>query len=134
MADEPEASSETAAEVIQAAIALSTTAEVALFSGDAVAAGSGLLAAAQAFRRAGRMSAAVDACDLAIGLAPSDPDLHLLLVELYLDRGWRTLAVEKLLLLGRLADLDGDVAVRARLCAMVADRLADEPRVADLCA
>ena len=134
VADEPEASSETAAEVIQAAIALSATAEVALFSGDAVAARSGLLAAAQAFRRAGRMSAAVDACDLAIGLAPSDPDLHLLLVELYLDRGWRTLAVEKLLLLGRLADLDGDVAVRTRLCAMVADRLADEPRVADLCA
>ena len=29
---------------------------------------------------------AVDACYLAIGLGPSDPDLHLLLAELYLDR------------------------------------------------
>jgi thioredoxin-like negative regulator of GroEL len=78
--------------------------------------------------------AAVDACYLAIGLAPSDPDLHLLLAELYLDRGWRTQAADKLLLLGRLADLDADTETHRRLCELVSTRLADEPRVAELCA
>ena len=115
-------------------IALGAAAEAALFAGDLTAAHDGLLAAARAHRRAGRLSAAVDACYLAIGLAPSDPDLHILLTELYLDRGWRGQAVEKLLLLGRLADLDDDAAVRERLCALVSARLADEPRVAELCA
>jgi len=43
-------------------------------------------------------------------------------------------AIEKLLLLGRLAVLDDDAAVRERLCALVTTRLADEPRVAELCA
>ena len=115
-------------------IALGAAAEAALFAGDLEAAHDGLLAAARAHRRAGRLVAAIDACYLAIGLAPADPDLHLLLVELCLDRGWRSEAVDKVLLLGRLAELDGDDAVRARLCALVAERMADEPRVADLCA
>lgn len=115
-------------------IALGATAEAALFAGDLEAAHDGLLAAARAHRRAGRLVAAVDACYLAIGLAPADPDLHLLLVELCLDQGWRSQAADKVLLLGRLADLDGDRDVRARLCALVAKRMADEPRVADLCA
>ena len=115
-------------------IALGAAAEAALHAGDVNAAHDGLLAAARAHRRAGRLSAAVDACDLAIGLAPSDPDLHILLAELYLDRGWHTLAIDKLLLLWRLADLDGDAVVRERLCALMSARLAGEPRVADLCA
>ena len=115
-------------------IALGAAAEAALFAGDLAAAHDGLLAAARAHRRAGRLSAAVDCCYLAIGLAPSDPDLHILLAELYLDRGWHGQAVDKLLLLGRLADLDDDAAVRERLCALVSARLADEPRVAELCA
>ncbi|MEA2520140.1 MAG: hypothetical protein QOF49_2220, partial [Chloroflexota bacterium] len=33
-----------------------------------------------------------------------------------------------------LADLDDDRAVRDRLCALIADRMADEPRLAELCA
>lgn len=115
-------------------IALGAVAEAALFAGDLEAAHDGLLAAARAHRRAGRFVAAVDACYLAIGLAPADPDLHLLLVELCLDRGWPSQAADKVLLLGRLADLDGDREVRDRLCALVAARMAGEPRVADLCA
>jgi hypothetical protein len=39
-----------------------------------------------------------------------------------------------LLLLGRIAELDSDGATRDRLCELVVDRLADEPRVAALCA
>ncbi len=115
-------------------IALGAVAEAHLYAGELEEAHSGLLAAARAHRRAGRLVAAVDACDLAIGLAPADPDLHLLLAELYLDRGWRTLAADKLLLLGRIAELDGDADTHRRLCELVGARLADEPRVAELCA
>jgi hypothetical protein len=131
---EPESEPEPVAEPAGLGIALGAAAEAALFAGDLVSAHDGLLAAARAHRRAGRLSAAVDACYLAIGLAPSDPDLHLLLAELYLDRGWQGQAIEKLLLLGRLADLDDDAVVRERICALVSERLADEPRVAGLCA
>ena len=114
-------------------IALGAMAESALHAGDP-AARDHLLAAARAHRRAGRPSAALDACDLAIAIAPSDVDLHLLLAELYLDRGWRPLAVDKVLLLGRLAELDDDSVARERVRALVAERLADEPRVAELIA
>lgn len=113
-------------------IALGALAETALYGGDP-AARDHLLAAARAHRRAGRTAAALDACDLAIGVAPSDYDVHFLLTELYLDRGWRVLAIDKLLLLGRLAELDDDGAARERLCAIVTERLADEPKVAGLC-
>lgn len=133
-APEPEPEPEQLPEPAGLGIALGAAAEAALHAGDVGGAHDGLLAAARAHRRAGRLSAAVDACYLAIGLAQSDPDLHLLLAELYLDRGWRGQAIEKLLLLGRLADLDDDQAVRDRLSAIVTERLADEPRVAGLCA
>ena len=128
-ASEPESTHEPAG----LGIALGAAAEAALHDGDP-SAHEGLLAAARAHRRAGRLSAALDACYLAIGLAPADPDLHLLLAELYLDRGWQGLATDKLLLLGRLADLDEDGAVRERLRELVTRRLADEPRLAELIA
>ena len=115
-------------------IALGAAAEGHLYAGETEEAHAGLLAAARAHRRAGRLVAALDACDLAIGVAPADPDLHLLLAELYLDRGWRTLAADKLLLLGRIAALDGDNATRDRLCDLAGSRLADEPRLTELCA
>jgi len=123
-----------APEPIGLGIALGAAAEAALYAGDLTTAHEGLLAAARAHRRAGRVVAAVDACYLAISIAPADPDIHLLLAEIYLDRGWRTQAADKLLLLGRLADLEADAAVRERLCALVSARLSDEPRVAELCA
>ena len=92
------------------------------------------LAAADAFARSGHIPAAIDACSLALTVAPDDPDLHLLLVELYLDRGWRSHAAEKLALLGRLADLDQDAAARTRLCAIVGAEFADHPGLTALCA
>jgi hypothetical protein len=115
-------------------IALGAAAEAQLYAGHLAEAHSGLLAAARAHRRADRLVAAIDACYLAIGLAPADPELHLLLAEIYLDRGWRGQAADKLVLLFRLADLDDDPATRERLCAVVSARLQDEPRVAELCA
>ncbi|HEY8800628.1 MAG TPA: hypothetical protein VIM20_08505, partial [Candidatus Limnocylindrales bacterium] len=125
---------EVVAEPVGLGIALGAAAEASLYAGDFAAAREGLLAAARAHRRAGRLVAAVDACYLAISVAPADPDVHLLLVEIYLDRGWRSQAADKLLLLGRLADLDADTAVRERLCQLVTARMSDEPRVAELCA
>ena len=51
-------------------------------------------------RAVGEFHAAMDACYQALAIAPSDPDIHLALAELYLDRGWRGPAADKLVLLG----------------------------------
>jgi tetratricopeptide (TPR) repeat protein len=115
-------------------LAIGAAAEDALADGRNDEALEGLLAAARAYRRSGRIVAAIDACYLALPIAPADVDLHLLLAELYLERGWRVPAVDKLLLLGRLAGLAGDDEVRRRLCDLAADRLPGEPRLAELCA
>ena len=57
-----------------------------------------------------------------------------MLTRLYLERGWRGPAVDKLLLLGRLADLAEDADTRARLRDLASQELPDEPRLADLVA
>ena len=67
-----------------------------------------LLDLASGYRRDGRADAALDTCYLALSVAPDDVGLHLALVELYDERGWTSLAGEKLDLLDRLAALDGD--------------------------
>lgn len=130
LVEEPEPEPEPPAD----GVALGAEAEAALAAGDADRARDGLLAAARAHRAAGRSIAAIDACYLALAVGPADIDLHLLLAELYIERGWRATAVEKLVLLHRLADLSEDAAARARLCALVADQLPNEPRLAELCA
>ena len=76
----------------------------------------------------------MDLCYQAFAIAPSDPDIHLALAELCLDRGWRGPAADKLVLLGRLAMLSGDAATRTRLCTLAAARFPDEPRLAVVCA
>jgi tetratricopeptide (TPR) repeat protein len=92
------------------------------------------VASASAYRAAGQFHAAVDACYEALAIAPADPGIHFALAQLYLDRGWRSLAVDKLVLIGRLAQLSGDSATRARLCDLVTRRFADDARLAALCA
>ena len=113
---------------------IGAAAEEALAAGDHVAARGGLLAAAAAHRSVGRSVAAIDACYLALAIAPDDVDLHLLLAELYLERGWRAPAADKLVLLGRLASLADDGSTRERICRLASQQLADEPRLAELCA
>jgi tetratricopeptide (TPR) repeat protein len=115
-------------------VALGAAGEDALYSGDPVAARGGLLAAAYGYRRTGRWLAAIDACYLALAVAPAGGELHLMLAELYLDAGWRALAVDKLVLLTKLAELDGDPTTRERVCRIASDRLPDEPRLMGLCA
>jgi Tfp pilus assembly protein PilF len=68
-------------------------------------------------RRAGNAEAALDALYEGLTIAHADVDLHLALVSLYADRGWATLAGEKLDLLGRLAALEDDQATVARVSA-----------------
>jgi len=108
--------------------------EAALEGGDLEAARGLALVAAAAHRAAGQPNAAMDACYQALAIRPSDPDVHLLLAELYLDRGWRAPAAEKLVLLGRLTDLTADEATRTRLCALARERLPDDTRLAAICA
>lgn len=113
---------------------LSAEAEDRLDAGDPEAARDRLLAAAAAHRAAGAIDAALDACYQALGLAPADPELHLALAELYLDRGWRGPAADKILLLGRLVDFTRDGTIRERVCELVATRLPDDSRLTALCA
>jgi tetratricopeptide (TPR) repeat protein len=128
-----EAAPEPPPEPVDAAV-VGAAAEEALAAGDHAAARTGLLAAAAAHRAAGRSVAAIDACYLALAIAPDDADLHLLLAELYLERGWRGPAADKLVLLARLASLMDDGATRERICLLAGEQLPDEARLAGLCA
>jgi len=109
---------------------LLAAAEGALDGEDLALVRSTALAAAAAQRRGGLLEAALDTCYMALARIPADPDIHLALADLYLDRGWRVSAVDKIILLGRLADLAGDDATHDRLAMLVAERLKDEPRLA----
>jgi tetratricopeptide (TPR) repeat protein len=103
--------------------ALALDADEALDAGDLRRTRDSLLALGAVHAAAGHGDAALDACYRALAVAPDDPDLHLALVDLYLARGWRALATEKLTLLARLVSLDGDEAIveRVRSAAEAAD-------------
>jgi tetratricopeptide (TPR) repeat protein len=107
-------------------------AEAAEFAGDVVSLRSLLLGTARAYAREGRFEAGLDATHRLLQLAPSDVDAHLVLVDLYVARDWNGLAVEKLILLGRLADLNNDKETRARLRAMVSKDFARDERLTAL--
>jgi tetratricopeptide (TPR) repeat protein len=112
---------------------LTLAVEEALEAGDLDEARRRALVAAAGHRAVGQFHAAMDACYQALAILPSDPDIHLLLAELYLDRGWRGPAADKLVLLGRLSKLTGDDATRARLCYLAAARFPEDPRLAAVC-
>ncbi len=92
-----------------------------------------LVAAAREYAKEGRYDAGLDTAQQLLRDYPSDVDVHLVLVELYISRNWETLAAEKLLLLGRLADLDDDEETRLRLCAAASQAVPDDGRLASLC-
>jgi len=101
---------------------LSSLADDALAVSDPGLAAATLLRLARLHRRAGRLNAALDACYLALSLAPDDPHLHLELVALYDTRGWTTAADEKVALLRRLVELDGDLDAIGRVESAVSAR------------
>ncbi|MFL5720121.1 MAG: tetratricopeptide repeat protein [Chloroflexota bacterium] len=113
---------------------LTLAVEESLEAGDLEEARRRALIAATGHRAVGQFHAAMDACYQGLAIMPSDPDIHLLLAELYLDRGWRGPAADKLVLLGRLSQLTGDAATRGRLCYLAAARFPDDPRLAAVCA
>lgn len=114
--------------------AVSARLEAAMAAADSPGRIGQIVSASRELAAAGLDEAALDAADSALGFAPDDPDLHLVLVELYVARGWRQLAGDKLLLLGRLVELSDDAAVRDRLCAAATRLLPDDSRLAGLCA
>jgi tetratricopeptide (TPR) repeat protein len=113
---------------------LTAEAEDLLDAGDTDGARAQLILAAQAHYANGRISAALDACYLALGIAPFEFEVHLLLAELYLVQGWRSPAADKLVLLGRLADLAEDDEGRRRICGVASARIPDDERLVALCA
>ncbi len=102
--------------------ALARQADDALAAGAMPAGPELLLDLAAAYRREGRIDAALDACYLALSLVPDDIGLHLALVELYDGRGWGALATEKLDLIDRLVALDADAGAAGRVAAARAAR------------
>ena len=101
---------------------LAARAEAAAGAGDAGTARALFLEVADGHARGGRPDAALEACDSALAVGPADPGPHLALSGLYLDRGWRSLANDKLGLLDRLAELAGDEATRGEIRALL-DRM-----------
>jgi tetratricopeptide (TPR) repeat protein len=95
--------------------------------GDMAAARNLMLTAVAVHRGAGRSDAALDVCLQLLALAPGDAHVHLAIAGLQLDRGWRTLATEKIELLLRLTGLTGDTQAEADVHALAAERLRDEP-------
>ncbi len=119
--------------VMSAAAVLTAAAETALDAGDLDEARRCFLEAGAAQRSIGNLHAAMDACYQALAVSPAAGDVHLSLTELYLERGWRGPAADKLVLLGRLVELAGDELTRARLCTMAGDRFPDDTRLAAFC-
>ncbi len=108
--------------------------ERATATGDSVLVAGAVLEGVAAFRRAGLLDAAVDACLVGLTYAPADPNLHLALARLDIDHGWLAAAADKLVLIGRFVELTGDGAAQTRLCQLIAEQFPDDPRLAAICA
>lgn len=107
-------------------------ARMAAARGDREAERSGYLKAAAAYSRADRIDAALDACQRALSISPGDTAVHLALARLYFERGWRDRGVEKLVLLGRLVDVEPLDEARLQIVSLARERAADDPRLAHL--
>jgi tetratricopeptide (TPR) repeat protein len=106
--------------------ALQAEADGLVDGGDPAAARDLLLLAVAVHRDAGRLDAAIDSCLQLLALRPGDPHVHLAIANLQLDRGWRSVATEKIELLLRLTSLSGDAQAEADVHLLAADRLRDE--------
>jgi tetratricopeptide (TPR) repeat protein len=96
-------------------------------AGDVRAARDLMLTAAMVHRAAGRLDAALEICLQLLTTAPGDPQVHLAIANLQLDRGWTALATEKIELLLRLTSLTGDTQAEADVHGLASERLRDEP-------
>jgi tetratricopeptide (TPR) repeat protein len=106
--------------------ALLAEAAALIASGDAAAARDRMLTAAMIHRAAGRLDAALEVCLQLLTTAPGDPQVHIALANLQLDRGWTALATEKIELLLRLTALTGDTQAEADVHGLASERLRDD--------
>jgi tetratricopeptide (TPR) repeat protein len=90
------------------------------------------LAAARFHAADGHLDAALEACQRALLAEPGGPRVHLELSRLYVARGWREQAAERMELLSRLVELDGLNDVRAELAELARDTADHDPRIAAL--
>jgi tetratricopeptide (TPR) repeat protein len=107
---------------------LAAEADAAIAEADGPLARVRLIELTRAYRASGRSDAAFDAIIQLLALVPADPELHLLLAEMQFDRGWSAVAVEKLRLLARLADLSGDAQAAERARRLAVARAAEDAR------
>jgi tetratricopeptide (TPR) repeat protein len=108
---------------------LRAVADALLDDGDIAGARERLLALASLHRAAGRHDAAMDACLALLAVTPADHRLQREIAGIQLDRGWTAVADEKLRLLARLADLDGDDDARAAIAALAVERGLEVPEL-----
>jgi hypothetical protein len=94
--------------------------------GDIATARDKMLIAVMVHRAAGRLDAALEICLQLLTTAPGDPQVHLAIANLQLDRGWTTLATEKIELLLRLTSLTGDTQAEADVHGLASERLRDD--------
>lgn len=94
-----------------------------LESGDVAAARDLMLTAVTIHREDGRLDAALEVCQRALVVAPGDPQVHLAIANLQLDRGWTAVATEKIELLLRLTSLSGDTQAQADIHFLASERL-----------
>ena len=113
---------------------LLAAAEAADHAGDTTALRSLLVWTARAYAREGRFDAGIDATHRLLQRAPGDVDAHLVLVELYVARSWDSLATEKLKLLDRLAQLNGDEETHQRVCAAASRAFPSDQSLENICA
>jgi tetratricopeptide (TPR) repeat protein len=106
---------------------LRAVADALLDDGDLAGASERLLALAAIHRAADRLDAAMDACLALLAETPADHRLQREIAAIQVERGWTAIADDKLRLLARLADLDGDDGARAALTAFAADRGLEAP-------
>lgn len=95
-------------------------------AGDTAGARDRMLLAVTVHRAAGRLDAALEVCLQLLTIAPGDPQVHLAIANLQLDRGWTALATEKLELLLRLTSLTGDTQAEADVHGLASERLRDD--------
>ena len=86
-----------------------------------------LLTAVIVHREAGRLDAALEVCLELLEIAPGDPQVHIAIANLQLDRGWVDVAKEKIDLLLRLTSLTGDTQSEADVHYLASERLRDDP-------
>ena len=124
---EPEAAAPAPAAPQPDPAVLRAVADALLDDGDIAGASERLLALATIHRSAGRLDAAMDACLALLAVTPADHRLQREIAAIQVDRGWTSTANDKVRLLARLAELDGDVESGAALAAFAAERGLDVP-------